>query len=84
MRNQFQAPEALTPKKEPRYPLTTRLRGPQSRYECSGEDRNMLSATEIETRFLGHPDRSLAAIDYAMPSISLSHIHIHYIQDYSK
>jgi hypothetical protein len=45
---QLDAPAALPPSKEPRYPLDRSLGGPQSRAGYSGEDRN-LALVEIES-----------------------------------
>jgi hypothetical protein len=39
MNNQLQAPAALSP----RYPLVSRLGGPQSRYGRGGEEKNSFS-----------------------------------------
>jgi hypothetical protein len=41
---QLQAPAALPPEKEPRYPLDKRLGWPQSLYESYGEEKNLASA----------------------------------------
>jgi hypothetical protein len=40
MSDQLQAPAALPPGKEPRYPLDRRLSGPQSRSGRGGEEKN--------------------------------------------
>jgi hypothetical protein len=48
MSGQFYAPAALTPGKEPRYPLDRRLDGPRSRYGRCGEQKNIAPA-EIQT-----------------------------------
>jgi hypothetical protein len=51
---QRQAP-AQVPGSEPRYPLSMRLGGPQSRSEPCEEIKNIFPLSGIEARFLGCP-----------------------------
>jgi hypothetical protein len=49
-------PATLPPGKEPPLPTNRRIHGPQSRYEHSGEEKNLLPLLGIE-RLLGGPTR---------------------------
>jgi hypothetical protein len=56
------APTALSPRKEPRYPMIRRPGGHQSVCGPFGEEVNRLSLQINETRILGHPGCSLVTI----------------------
>jgi hypothetical protein len=58
---QLHAPAALTPRKEPRYPLSMMLDGPQGQFERIWEERNILFQPRIELRFLGRSTYGLVA-----------------------
>jgi hypothetical protein len=47
---QLQAAAALSPEKNPRYPLDRRLGRPQSQFERGGEAKNSQSLLGIESR----------------------------------
>jgi hypothetical protein len=68
---QLYAPAALTLETEPRYPLNSRLGGPQRRSGHYGEEENLLPTTGIEPRFLGRPARRLVTM-----STELSRLHV--------
>jgi hypothetical protein len=53
--SQLRALAALSPRKEPRYPLDRRLGGPQSRCGHCGEKKNLMSLPGIKPQFFDHP-----------------------------
>jgi hypothetical protein len=75
---QFHVPVALSPGKEPWYPLCRRLGGPRSRPGGSGKDKN-LPLLGIELRFFGRPARglSLCRLSYDVVSWTLRGVMIH-------
>jgi hypothetical protein len=55
---QLHAPAALSPGKEPRYPLDRRLGRPQSQSGHGGEEKDSQSSPGIEPRPSDYPARS--------------------------
>jgi hypothetical protein len=64
------SPDNLPAGNDPRYPLAKNLGEPQSRSVQFVEEINLLHFPGIESRFLGHPSRSLVTVPTAT-SISL-------------
>jgi hypothetical protein len=58
----FTAHPLFPRRRSPRYPLDRMLDGPQYRPERFGEEKNILTLPEIESRTLGSPVRSLVSV----------------------